>query len=70
MSTLGIRLSDDLDDRLSEESRLARLASAAAATEADAAELAAEGLPFDNESLALAEGRSPAAEGPARADAS
>ena len=91
MSTLSIRLSDDLDERLSEESRLAsqpksllartaleqflagrrrerflaRLAAAAAATEEDAAEFAAEALPFDNESLALAEGRDPAAEWPA-----
>ena len=91
MSTLSIRLSDELDERLSEESRLAsqpksllartaleqflagrrrerflaRLAAAAAATETDAAELAAESLPFDNESLALAEGRNPAAEWPA-----
>jgi predicted transcriptional regulator len=88
MSTLSIRLSDDLDARLSEESRLAsqpksllartaleqflagrrherflaRLAVAAAATEPDAAVLAAEALPFDNEALALAEGRDPAAE--------
>ena len=91
MSTLSIRLSDDLDERLSEESRLAgqpksllartaleqflagrrrerflaRLASAAAAMEADAAELAEEALPFDNESLALVEGRLPSAESPA-----
>lgn len=91
MSTLSIRLSDDLDERLSEESRLvsqpksllartaleqflagrrrgrllARLAAAAAATEIDATELAAEALPFDNESLALAEGRNPTAERPA-----
>ena len=91
MSTLSIRLSDDLDERLSEESRLAsqpksllartaleqflagrrrqrllaRLASAAAAMEADAAELAQEALPFDNESLALVERRSPSAEWPA-----
>ena len=91
MSTLSIRLSDDLDEWLSEESRLAgqpksllvrtaleqfltgrrrerllaRLAAAAAATEIDATELAAEALPFDNESLALAEGRLPAAEPPA-----
>ena len=91
MSTLSIRLSDDLDARLSEESRLAsqpksllvrtaleqflvgrrrerflaRLAAAAAATECDAGELAAEALPFDNEALALAEGRDPAAEWPA-----
>ena len=90
MSTLSIRLSDDLDARLSEESRhagqpksllvrtaleqflagrrrerlLARLAAAAAATESDAGVLAAEALPFDNESLALAEGRNPAAEWP------
>ena len=89
MSTLSIRLSDDLDARLSEESRLAsqpksllvrtaleqflvgrrherflaRLAAAAAATESDAGELAAEALPFDNEALAL--GRDPAAEWPA-----
>ena len=86
MSTLSIRLSDDLDERLSEESRLAsqpksllvrialeqflvgrrqerflaRLA-AAAATEFDAGKFAAEALPFDNEALALAEGRDPAA---------
>ena len=91
VSTLSIRLSDELDERLSEESRLAsqpksllartaleqflagrrrerflaRLAAAAAATETDAAEFAAESLPFDNESLALAEGRNPAAEWPA-----
>ena len=91
MSTLSIRLSDDLDARLSEESRLAsqpksrlvrialeqflvgrrqerflaRLAAAAAATEFDADKLAAEALPFDNEALALAEGRDPAAEWPA-----
>ena len=91
MSTLSIRLSDDLDERLSEESRLAsqpksllvrvalerfladrrrerliaRLAAAAAATERDATEFAAEALPFDNESLALAEGRDPATEWPA-----
>ena len=91
MSTLSIRLSDDLDTRLSEESRLAsqpksllvrtaleqflvgrrherflaRLAAAAAATESDARNLAAEALPFDNEALALAEGRDPAAEWPA-----
>ena len=44
---------------------LARLAAAAAATEEDAVELAAEALPFDNESLALAEGRNPASEWPA-----
>lgn len=91
MSTLSIRLSDDLDERLSEESRLAsqpksllvrvalerfladrrrerliaRLAAAAAATERDATEFAAEALPFDNESLALAEGRDPTTEWPA-----
>ena len=96
MSTLSIRLSDDLDERLSEESRLAsqpksllvrtaleqfltgrrrerllaRLAAAAAATEIDAAELAAEALPFDNESLALAEGRNPVAERPPRGSGS
>ena len=90
MSTVSIRLSNDLDARLSEESRLAsqpksllvrtaleqflagrrrerllaRLAAAAAATEADATEFAAEALPFDNESLALAERRNPAAESP------
>ena len=87
MSTLSIRISDDLDARLSEESRLAgqpksvlvrsaleqylaglrrerllaRLAEAAAATERGAAGLAAEALPLDNESLALVEGREPAA---------
>ena len=92
VSTLSIRLSDDLDARLSEESRLARqpksllvraaleqflagrrrerllarLAAAAAATQSDAAVLAAEALPFDNESLALAEGRDPAADWPVR----
>ena len=91
MSTLSIRLSDDLESRLSEESRLAgqpksllvrtaveqflagrrrerllaRLAAAAAATQTDAVALAEEALPFDNESLALAEGRDPAAEWPA-----
>ena len=32
--------------------------------EADAAALAAEALPFDNESLALTEGRDPTAEWP------
>ena len=90
MSTLSIRLSNDLDARLSEESRLvrqpksllvrtaleqflagrrrerilSRLSAAAAATGPDAAVLAAEALPFDNESLALAEGRDPAAEWP------
>ena len=90
MSILSIRLSDDLDARLSEESRLAsqpksllartaleqylagrrherllaRLAAAAAATESDGAVFAAEALPFDNEALALAEGRDPAAEWP------
>ena len=89
MSTLGVRLSDDLDERLSEESRLssqpksllvrtaleqfltgrrrerllARLAAAVIGT--NATELAAESLPFDNESLALAEGGDPAAEWPA-----
>ena len=88
MSTLSIRLSDDLDARLREESHLAgqskslivrialeqflagrrrerflaRLATAAAATETDATELAAEALPFDNESMALAEGSNPAGE--------
>ena len=92
MSTLSIRLSDDLDERLSEESRLAsqpksllvrtaleqfltgrrrerlfaRLSAAAAATEIGATEFAAEALPFDNESLSLAEGRNSAAEPPAR----
>lgn len=96
MSTLSIRLSSELDTRLSEESRLAgqpksllvrtaleqflagrrrerflaRLAVAAAATEPDAAVLAAEALPFDNESLALAEGRDPLAEWPANSDES
>ena len=91
MNTLSIRLTDDLDARLSEESRLAcqpksllvraaleqflagrrrarvlaRLSAAAAATGPDAAGIAAEALPFDNESLALAEGRDPAAEWPA-----
>ena len=90
VSTLSIRLSDDLESRLSEESRLAgqpksllvrtaveqflagrrrerlvaRLAAAAAATHTDAAALANEALPFDNESLALAEGRDPTAEWP------
>ena len=93
MSTLSIRLSDDLESRLSEESRLAgqpksmlvrtaveqfltkrrrerliaRLAEAVAATQSDAAALADEALPFDNESLALAEGRDPTAEWPAGA---
>ena len=88
MSILGTRLSGDLDERLSEGSRLAsqpksllarttleqflagrqrerflaRLAAAAAATAEDAAEFAAEALLFDNESLALAEGRNPASE--------
>ena len=87
MSTLSIRISDDLDVRLSEESRcagqpksllvrtaleqflaerhrqrlLARLSAAAAATESDSASFAAEALPFDNESLALTEGRDPPA---------
>ena len=70
MSALRFRLSDDIDERLSGESRLVRLALAAAATEADAAELAEEALPFDNESLALAEGRNPAVEMLARDDAS
>ena len=92
MSTLSIRLSDDLESRLSEESRLAgqpksllvrtaveqflagrrreRLLARLAAgppprTQTDAAALADEALPFDNESLALAEGRDPAAEWPA-----
>ena len=92
MSTLSIRLSEELDARLSEESRLAsqpksllaraaleeflvsrrrdrflaRLTLAAAATDTvDAGTLAAEALPLDNESLALAEGRAPAAEWPA-----
>ena len=81
MSTLRIRLPDDLDARLSEESRisgqsrsllacvavkrflarryrerlLVRLSAAAAAVECDAADFAAEALPLDNESLALAE---------------
>ena len=90
MSILSIRLSNDLESRLSEEARLAgqpksllvrtaveqflagrrrerllaRLAAAAAATQADAASLAHEALPFDNESLALAERRDPAAEWP------
>ena len=90
MSTLSIRLSDDLESRLSEESRLAgqpksllvrtaveqflagrrrerllaRLAAAATATLSDAAALADEALPFDNESLALAERRIPAADWP------
>ena len=96
MSTLSIRLSNDLAARLSEESRLAsqpksllartaleqflaarrrerilsRLSAAAAATGPDAAVLAAEALPFDNESLALAEGRDPVAEWPASGDGS
>ena len=96
MSTLSIRLSGDLDARLSEESHLAsqpksllartaleqflagrrrdrllaRLTLAAAATDPGAAALAAEALPFDNESLALAEGRDPAAEWPASNDGS
>ena len=87
MSTLSIRISSDLDARLSEESRrasqpkslivgaalerflaerhrerlLARLSAAAAATELDSASFAAEALPFDNESLALTEGRDPPA---------
>ena len=42
---------------------LARLAAAAAALESDARNLAAEALPFDNEALALAEGRDPASGG-------
>ena len=79
MAVLSIRLSEDLDTRLSEESRaanqpksllartaleqflarrrrerrLARLARAAAAIDG-AAGIAAEALPLDNESLALA----------------
>ena len=87
MSILSIRISSDLDARLSEESRrarqpksllvrtaleqflaerfrdrhLARLSAAAAATELDSASFAAEALPFDNESLALTEGRGPSA---------
>ena len=90
MSNLSIRLSHELDTRLSEESRLAgqpksllvrtaveqflagrrrdrrlaSLAAAAAATERDSARLAREALVFDNESLALAEGRDPASEWP------
>ena len=93
MSTLSIRLSDDLESRLSEEARLAgqpksllvrtavdqfltgrrrerllaRLSTAAAATQADAAAFAREALPFDNESLALAERREPAADWPSGA---
>ena len=70
MPAFRLRLSNDIDERLSGESRLVRLALAAAATEADAVELAEEALQFDNESLALAEGRNPAAEGLAREDAS
>ena len=90
MASFSIRLSDDLETRLREESRLAGqpksllvrtaveqflavrrrerllacLAAAAAATQSDAAVLADEALPFDNESLALAERRDPAAEWP------
>ena len=45
---------------------LARLAAAAAAMESDAAALAAEALPFDNESLALTEGRNPTTEWPVK----
>ena len=91
MNTFSIRLTEDLDARLCEESRLAcqpksqlvraaleqflagrhrartlaRLSAAAAAAGPGATRLAAEALPFDNESLALAEGRDPAAEWPA-----
>ena len=90
MSTLSFRLSDDLESRLSEESRLAgqpksllvrtaveqflagrrrerlvaRLAAAASATLSDTTALADEALPFDDESLALAERRIPAADRP------
>lgn len=95
MTTLSIRISEDLDARLSEESRvanqpksllaraaleqfldrqrrerfLARLARAAGAIDGDAADmLAAEALPLDNESLALAERRVSADDRPAKRD--
>lgn len=91
MSTLSIRLSEELEACLSEESRLARqpksllartaleqflagrrrerlvarLTLAAAVLDSDGAiALADEALPFDNESLALAEGSHPAAAPP------